>query len=199
MTVRAGTKGRTPMKCARLSVVAAVLLGFLSGSATAGSKYIGNIVPTGVSPPTLSNKSKFILKGNGQFKSTLKGVTDSSGLVTTERSGAFNGDEYVTVLSGVFVALGQLFRFNLVTELKKGKGTSKIDASKLFVLVPKQIEPRSVHITNVEVYGPLGAENAAACQELVNDNFPVLLSGQANPCVDESATAIAVGGITVAR
>lgn len=187
------------MRYPRLTLVVAVMVGFSSGSAAAGSKYMGNIVPTGVSPPTLSSKSKFMLKGNGQFKSMLKGVTDSGGLVTTERSGAFNGDEYVTVLSGIFVALGQPFRFNLVAELKKGKGTAKIDASKLFVLVPEQIEPRSVHITNVEVYGPLGAENAAACQARVDSNAPFILAGQANPCVGDAATAIAVGGITVAK
>ena len=189
------------MSFTRRALLAAAIAGVLTGSssagAKAGTKYVGNLVPTGGTAPTLSSKSKFVLKGNGQFKAVLRGVTASTGLVTSERTGTLDGDEYVALLSGTFVALSQPFQFNLVTDLKNGNGVAKIDASRLFVLVPTLIKPRSVRITGMEVYGPLGAENAAACQAKLASDAPFILSGGTNPCVDETQLPIAVGGIEV--
>ena len=47
-----------------------------------------------------------------------------------------NGDEYVAIVGGTFIALGVDFLFNLPMELKNGKGKAKIDASSLFSLIP---------------------------------------------------------------
>ena len=108
------------MRFTRRALLAAAIAGVLTGSssagARAGTKYVGSLVPTGATAPTLSSRSKFVLKGNGQFKAVLRGVTASTGLVTSQRTGTLDGDEYVALLSGTFVALSQPFQFNLVTD-----------------------------------------------------------------------------------
>jgi hypothetical protein len=160
----------------------------------AGTKYLANLVPVSASPPTLAETSKVIALSNGKLKATLKGVLDSSGQpVTTDgsftSSGTLTGDEYVTILSGIFVDLNVAFEFVLVAELKKGNGTAKVDASDLFGLIPPG-NLRSVQITTTETYGPLGAANVAACSALLaagGFNLPPV----PNPCIGGSRIGVA--------
>jgi len=179
----------------------------LSTSAWAGTKYKANLVPVTVldpnnldpnNPGTLQNKSKIQASNKGAFQASLKGVVDGSGvLINTDGSflgvqaqgvlftvlGSLTGDEFVTVISGTFPGQDDVaFEFNLVAELKKGGGKAKIDASTLFSLIPEGTL-RSVAITAVEVHGPLGAANIAACTSNLELGAFFLPGETPNPCV----------------
>ena len=194
------------MRLASLLLLALAML-VVPMSAWAGTKYKANLVPVTVldpnnldpnNPGTLENKSKIQASDKGVFQTKLKGVVDGAGtLVKTDGSflglqaqgilftllGSLTGDEYVTVVSGTFPGQGNVaFEFNLVAELKKGGGKAKIDASGLFSLIPGATL-RSVAITAVEVHGPLGAANVAACTSNLELGAFFLPGAIPNPCV----------------
>jgi len=196
-----------------------VLLCVVATTAWAGTKFQTNVVPaTNLDPTISSTKGKIQVKDVGQFSVKLDGVTDIGGnLVTTDdsfKTGTLTGDEYVTVLTGSFVALGVEFSFNLISELKGGKGKGKVDASTLFGLVPMGLL-RSVDMGRAEVWGPIGdqvcdlgtntcqggkacATNAdcptiSDCQNNLVTGF--ILTPAPNPCV--GGTKIGVGGISL--
>lgn len=192
------------MKLASILTVGIVSLALTVGSAEAGTKYQTNIVPANAdmngleTDPTLSNKSKVKITDTGQFQAKVDGVTDALGaLVTTDGSfddktaPALNGDEYLVIIGGTFVALGVGFQFNLPMELKGGKGKAKIDASSLFGLIPPGTL-RSTQQTTVEVYGPIGPAAVAACATNL-DGGGFVVSPDPNPCL--AGDRVGVGGI----
>ena len=156
--------------------------------ATAGTKWQANVVPTTAAAPTLSNKSKASMDDKGKVQVNLQDVTDAVGLVngdgsfTAKTAPALSGDEYVAIVTGKFLALGVTFEFALPIELKKGKGSAKIDASSLFNLIPPGLL-KSIEVQGAKVYGPLGAANVVACTALLNSAIPrVNLPPAPNPC-----------------
>jgi len=204
-------------------IVAALSITFLFScvvvtTAWAGTKFQTNIVPATDTHPTLNSKGKLQVKDTGKLSVKLDGVTDPNGaLVTTDGSfsgGTITGDEYVTVLTGTFVALGVEFSLNLISEMKAGKGNGKIDATFLFGLLPSGLL-RSVDMGRAEVWGPIGdqvcdlgtntCQGGAACATnadcpTVTDCQNSLVNGfvvtpSPNPCV--GGTKIGVGGISL--
>ncbi len=194
------------MRCISLFLLALAVVA-LSTSAWAGTKYKANLVPVGVldpndpnGPGTLANKSKIQAQDSGKFQANLKGVVDGAGeLITTDgsfgKTGTLTGDEFIVVVGGTFPGAANIaFEFNLVGELKKGNGKAAIDASSLFSLIPPNTL-RSVAITGVEVHGPLGAANVAACTQNLADGGFFLPGTVSNPCVGGSL--IGAAGIQI--
>ncbi len=178
----------------------------VAGSAWAGSGYKASLVPTNnAGPPAvqpqISIKSKLQVKDTGKFQAKLQGVRDVSAVpVTTNGSldaaGILDGDEYVVVLRGTALAFGGIaFEFDLVMELKGGKGKAKVDAASLFSLIAPGAN-RSVVIEGGDVYGPIGASNVDECQAL-HDGSGYSIPPSLNPCV-EGLSRIGTTGILLA-
>jgi hypothetical protein len=165
-----------------LAAFAAIpMLAGMVGPAFAGTKFQTNIVPSSaVSPPTnptLSTKGKIQFDDKGKILLTVKGVTDGAGdPVTTstaikdslKATGTPVADDttYVAVVRGTFTALGIQFEMPVPFDLKKGNGTTKLAEGAQFSQIPGGIG-RSVEINGVEVWGPLGAGNVAACNSVL--------------------------------
>lgn len=77
-----------------------------------------------------------------------------------------DGTTYVAVIRGTFTALGVGFELPVPIDLKKGNGTTKLNGSASFSMIPPGIG-RSAEINGVEVWGPLGAANVAACNAVL--------------------------------
>jgi hypothetical protein len=172
-------------------------------AASAGTKYAANLVPTSLTAPNLSKKSKVTVKDNGVVTVILKGVQDSGGRVTTDRSWSgisptITGDEYFVILKATFVADGTPFQISVPVELKNGKGAATISVAALFAMVPPGVV-KSVEATGADVYGPLGADKAADCEAAIFASLGIILAPDPdtnpNPCL--GGTKIGVAGILV--
>ncbi len=179
----------------RRMIVSLTALAVLAAPAAfAGTKYQANIVPATAAAPTLTNKSKLQLDDKGKALALLKGVDAGAGPVDTDgswKTGSLTGDEYVVIAEGTFVALSAAFEMAIPVELKKGNGTTKLDTSALFLLIPPGL--RSMALGEAEVWGPLGAGNAAACLATITAGFN--LPPAPNPC--RQGSKIGVAGLQI--
>jgi hypothetical protein len=210
------------MKPSTLAVTAVAGVVLAASAAWAGTKYQTSLVPADADNPTLSAKSKMQIKDKGLLQAKLQGITDGAGdLVTGD--GTYNpkkgmttlsGDEYVVVQNGTFPGVGNTgFQFNLVADVKKGKGKAAFDGGPLFSLIPNGVH-RAVNVTSVAVYGPVGDQtcNGVTCPNGVscttNADCPTLqdcqdnldgngfvLEGFDNPCI--GGELLGVGGILI--
>lgn len=192
------------MARSRRGFVALMAIPMLAGAvapAFAGTKIQMNVVPSSAtSPPTnptLTSKGKFQVDDKAKMQVGLKGVTDGAGLpVTTSTSykdtATLDGTQYVAVVRGTFTALGVTFESALPVELKKGSGTGKVSLASLFSAIPAGVG-RSVEVNGVEIWGPLGASNVAACTAVVTAGFSVVPNDPA--C--RGGTKIGVGGMNI--
>jgi hypothetical protein len=187
------------MKKAFLSFVAAWLaVSMFASPGLAGTKWGTNLVPASDTDPVISPKSKASFKDKGQLKAGISGLTDGGGMLVTtnesyKKNDLLDGDEYMVILSGIFVALGVDFSFNLPIELKEGKGSGKIDAADLFSLITPGLH-RASEMTTIKVVGPLGVGNVPDCQSNLTAGGYVIL-GNPNPC--DQGTLIGVGGVLI--
>ena len=172
-------------------------------AASAGTKYGTNLVPTSLTAPNLSRKSKVKVKDSGEVTVTLKKVQDSGGRVTTDQSWSgisptITGDEYFVILKATFVADGTPFHISVPVELLNGAGAATISVAALFAMIPPGVV-KSIEATGADVYGPLGAEKAADCQEAIFASLGIILAPDPeenpNPCL--GGTKIGVAGILV--
>lgn len=174
------------MNMKRIAMIAMAVVAASATAAPAGTKYAANLVSNSpVDPPpnpTLSVKSSVKLDDKGNIQVSLAGVTDGSGaLVTTSTSyndtkstsPVLDGTEYIVIIK-LFVAAVPAFDIELPVpvDLKAGKGKTKLSAAPLFALITPPAG-RTVEIRGSEVWGPLGAPNAAACQAVVANSLPV--------------------------
>jgi hypothetical protein len=148
----------------------------------AGTKYLSNLVPLSNGAPTLSSKSRVLLKEQGSIKAKLKDVKGAAGVTADGDQVPFSGDEYVVVLIGSIPAVDIDFELNLVVEMKSGNGSVKSDTSALINLIPTGLV-RSIVIDSTEVHGPLGAPNATACKLNIANADGISFPPAANPCV----------------
>jgi len=172
-------------------------------AASAGTKYATNLVPTSLTAPNLSRKSKVRVKGNGEVTVILKKVQDSGGRVTTDQSWSgvspmITGDEYFVILKATFVADGTPFHISVPVELQNGAGAATISIAALFAMVPPGVV-RSVEATGADVYGPLGEDKAAGCEAAIFASLGIILfpdpALNPNPCL--GGTKIGVAGILI--
>ena len=94
---------------------------------------------------------------------------------TKDISPELDGSEYIVILKIVIPFIAgtiPVVEVPIPVDLAKGKGKTKLNASALFGLIP-QGAGRTLEIIGAEVWGPLGASNAANCQAtVVNGFFP---------------------------
>ena len=153
--------------------------------ALAGTKYITNIVPTANDGPSLSAKSKIIIKDNTLLKVVLKNVAAANGsLVTTDKSfanGILTGDEYVVVVRGSIVSIDLDIDLNVVLELKGGKGVAKTNIVDVIDLLPGNLV-QSIGWRGVSLHGPLGEDAIEGCAAVINGSQGISLPPAPNPC-----------------
>jgi len=186
-----------------IALASLAVIGAVVAPALAGTKVQENIVPSSAtSPPgnpTLSTAGKFQMDDKGKVQVTLKGVTDGAGAPVTS-SGSYasktmpvlDGTQYVAVFRATFTALGLGIEGAVPVELKKGNGTGKFSQAALFSLIPAGLG-RSVELNGVEIWGPLGAGNVAACTAVVTAGYSVV----ANDPSCRGGTKIGVAGISI--
>jgi hypothetical protein len=172
----------------------------LAGSATlasAGAKWQSSLAPLTVAPPTLATTSKASIDDKGNIQVVAKGVTDAGGLVngdgsfTAKTNPALSGDEYMGILHGTVIPLNVSFAFNMPLELKNGSATAKFSAAALLSLGSGQ----TIRVDGLDVWGPLGAANVAACQANIDNMALPRVSLGADPC--QQGTRIGVDGIHI--
>jgi hypothetical protein len=192
------------MTLKRIALISMAIIAATATTAPAGTKYAANIVsnyPTDPPPnPTLSVKSSVKLDDKGNLAIALAGVTDGAGLLVTTSTSyhdtlAVDGTEYVAILK-LYIP-GIAFFFPVVevpvpVDLKAGKGKTKLSAASLFGLIPAGVG-RTVEVTGVEVWGPLGAGNAGNCQAELDQGFS--LTGNDPAC--RGGTQIGMSGIAI--
>lgn len=66
-------------------------------------------------------------------------------------------------------------------DLKAGKGKTKLNAAPLFALIPAG-SGRTVEVQGTQVWGPLGAGSAPACQATVDSALPVIFPPDMTTC-----------------
>ena len=101
-------------------------------------------------------------------------------------------DDGTAVFRATFTALGLGIEGAVPVELKKGNGTGKFSQAALFSLIPAGLG-RSVELNGVEIWGPLGAGNVAACTAVVTAGYSVV----ANDPSCRGGTKIGVAGISI--
>ncbi len=91
-------------------------------------------------------------------------------------SGSIDDTTYMAIIKLRLPAVEGLFpiiELPVPIDLKSGKGKTKYSASALFGFIPLGAG-RTVEITGVEVWGPLGMGNEAACLATLSNPIPVL-------------------------
>ena len=155
--------------------------------ALAGTKYQANVVPASASNPpanpTLTTKGKIQVSDSAKMQASIKGVTDGAGApansstayVTTLKTHVapvLDGTEYIAILKGNFAALNISFELPIPIDVKNGNGGTTLALPALTSLIPPGTG-RSIEITGAEIWGPLGAANAASCVAIVGATPPV--------------------------
>jgi hypothetical protein len=179
----------------------AVAILAVSGSAAlAGTKYQANLVPaSAVNPPAdpTMESGKLSLKDTADIKAKVKGVTDSGGVPVTGSTsyadtGTLDGSEYVVILKANFTALNVDVEKAIPMSMKNGGGKGAVSLASLLSLLPPGIG-RSVEVTGGEVWGPLGAPNAAPCQAELTAGYA--LGAGSSAC--RAGDRVGVAGIAI--
>ena len=181
----------------RIALIAIAAVAASASSAPAGTKYAANLVSNSASdpapPPTLSPKSALKLDDKGGISAKLAGVVDGANVPvdtsttyndTKKTNPALDGTEYIVIIKLVLPAISGLIPIVEVpvpVDLKAGKGGTKLSAKDLFALLPPGAG-RTVEIIGAEVWGPLGAGNAAACTAIVGGPIPASLTSPDPTC-----------------
>lgn len=165
------------------SMVAVMACG---SSALAGTKIQMNIVPAnnteGVTVDTCDSKGKVALSDKGKLTVQLSGVVDPAGTPVTSAAlpslQQATADSYIGIARLSVSLLGggldnALTAYVLVpVALKGGKGKSTLDLAGLFVLL--DLLPggaRTFGFKGLEVWGPIGAANLAACNTVLDGSI----------------------------
>jgi hypothetical protein len=181
------------MNVKSIALIAVAVVAASATSAPAGTKYAANLVSNGTVdppvPPTLSPKSSIKVADKGAIQVSLSGVVDGGGMpVTTSTSyndgTGLDGSEYIVIIKLFIPAVAVLFpviELPVPVDLKAGKGKTKLNASSFFALIPPGTG-RGVEITGSEVWGPLSAAKAPACEAIVSSSLPVSLGANDPTC-----------------
>lgn len=200
------------MNVKSIALIAIAVVAGWATSAPAGTKYAANLVYNGTTDPppnpTLSPKSSLKVDDKGSIAVSLAGVTDAGGgLVTTStvyndsvKAGgpvALDGSEIIVIVKVFVPDVAGLIPYAEVpipVDLKAGKGKTKLSAAPLFGFLTPPLG-RTIEIQGTQVWGPLGAANASACQATVDSSLPVILPPDTTTC--RGGTNFAMSGIFV--
>jgi hypothetical protein len=198
------------MKTMKQFALVVMAVAISAAPAFAGTKYAANLVSNSavdpVVPPTLSPKSSVKLDDKGNISVALAGVVDGTNTpVTTSTSyndtGNLDGSEYVVIIKLYIPGIAGLFErveLPVALDLKAGKGKAKKSAAALFAFIPAGIG-RELEIIGSEVWGPLGAGNAASCQAVLDGAIPVSLVpvGDPDPTACRGGTQFGMSGLVI--
>ncbi|MFN8542694.1 MAG: hypothetical protein U0807_00565 [Candidatus Binatia bacterium] len=176
-----------------LSSAAALLIS--AAVATAGTQVKGSIVPHNASGhPQVSQKSTFGMKGTGDYKVGLKGITDGGGAPAGPTSGSTPDTQYWLVFKGDTV--GVVWQYNVPFNIAKA-GQAKIQGSAagLLGLTPTGT---ATGVLGVEVHAPTTAGDAAACTAVLGGVMPgIYIGATGNPCA--SGARLGLTGIVTGQ
>ncbi len=171
-----------------LTAAAALLA---TGVATAGTQVKGTVVANDSSAnPQLSAKSKFGMKGTGDYVVILKGITDGTGNPAPVTSGTTADTQYFLVVRGD--VQGTFWQYNIPFNITTA-GQAKLKGS--VALISQVPAGAAVGILGVAIHEPATATDAAACDAILSDpNLPGVYVGITdNPCA--SGARVGLSGI----
>jgi hypothetical protein len=97
---------------------------------------------------------------------------------------SLDGTEFIVIIRLYLPDIAGLFAYVEVpipVDVKAGKGKTKLNAQPLFALIPAGAG-RTVEIQGTQIWGPLGASNASACQSTIDSSLPVIFPGDTTTC-----------------
>ena len=148
----------------RLSIALVIVCATL---ATAGTQVKGSIVPHDASAhPQVSAKSKFKLKGTGEIKVSLKGMTDAAGAPAPITTGATPDTQYWVAMK--IDVQGNTGAYNVPFNVET-VGAAKVAATVGLISLAPGV---AVGIQGVEIHEPVPAADVTAvadCTALMND------------------------------